>query len=168
MKNDSTKMCFLKSHLLLFSRIFLVGIFLLAQLSAYAQQLTITGKITDSQTGETMPGVNIVVKGSTIGTITSTDGKYSITVPDKNAVLAFSFIGYSTMEIPVEGKTVINVTLVSEALSLEEVVVVGYGTQSRRNITGSVASANMKKMEVLPVTNISQAFRGTVAGVQFT
>ena len=92
------------------------------------QQQLVTGKVTDSQTGDAMAGVNVIVKGTTIGAITSFDGKYSITVPDKNTVLVFSFIGYGAQEVPLAGKSVIDVALVSESKALEEVVVIGYGT----------------------------------------
>lgn len=168
MKKNVTKKYLMKSYFLLLPRTLFVGIFLFSQLCIMAQQITVMGRVIDNQTREVMPGVNIVVSGTTVGTMTDANGRYSIAVPDKNAVLVFSFIGYSTREIPVEGKSSLDAELISSALSLEEVVVVGYGTQSRRNITGSVASANMKQLETLPVTNVSQAIRGTVAGVQFT
>ena len=135
--------------------------------AAILQQQTVTGTVTDSQTGDGMPGVNIVVQGSSVGAISDVDGSYTITA-ERNANLTFSFIGYVAQTLPINGRSMIDVALVGEVQGLNEVVVVGYGTQSRRNVTGSVASANMKQLEVLPVTNISQAFRGTVAGVQFT
>src|SRR5665648_1162249 len=99
MKKDVRKMFFLKSHFFLFPKIFLVGIFLLSQLGALAQQKTVTGTITDRQTSDAMPGVNIVVRGTTLGTVSDVNGKYSFTVPDPNAVLVFSFIGYISQEI---------------------------------------------------------------------
>ena len=129
------------------------------------QQRNISGRVTDSQTGEAMPGVNIVIKGTNIGTLTNVDGTYSITVPEQNAILVFSFIGYSTQEIQVLGKTVIDAILVSEAQSLEEVVVVGYGTQKRVNLTGSVSTVSSKNLEARPVTNVTQALQGFVTGL---
>jgi len=130
------------------------------------QQITVTGKVTDSQTGEPMPGVNVVVKGTTIGTMTDGSGNYSLNVPDRNATLVFSFIGYTTQEIPLEGRSSLNVSLVSETIGLEEVVVVGYGTTRKVNLTGSVST--IKFDEVIsnrPITNASQALAGSATGV---
>ncbi len=129
------------------------------------QQLTITGVVTDSQTGDLMPGVNIVVKGATIGTITDMSGKFSISVPDRNATLVFTFIGYTAKEVPVLGKSVIDVTLISDMQNLEEVVVVGYGSQRRVTLTGSVASVSNKEIAKTPATNISNSIAGLLPGV---
>ncbi|HBE40188.1 MAG TPA: TonB-dependent receptor [Bacteroidales bacterium] len=124
------------------------------------QQSTVTGTIADSQTGEPMPGVNVLVKGTTFGSITDVNGKYSINVPDQNSILVFSFIGYGSQEIPVSGRSVINVILQSDVLSLEEVVVIGYGTQRRVTLTGSVTTANSEFIEARPLTNSTQALQG--------
>ena len=112
-----------------------------------------------------MPGVNIIVKGATIGTITDASGKYSISVPDRNATLVFTFIGYTTKEVPVEGKSVIDVLLLSDMQNLEEVVVVGYGTQRRVTLTGSVASVSSKEIAKTPATNITNSIAGLLPGV---
>ena len=129
--------------------------------------IIIKGTIADEK-GEKLPGVNVTVKGSTRGTSTNANGEYSIAIPDEKAVLVFSFVGYSTQEMIVGNKTSLNIILKTDIKALDEVVVVGYGTQSRRNVTGSVARVDMKKLEGLPNTNISQALRGRIAGVQFT
>jgi TonB-dependent starch-binding outer membrane protein SusC len=129
------------------------------------QQLTVTGTITDSQTGGAMPGVNIVVKGSTVGTISDANGKYSISVPDKNASLVFSFIGYVVKEMPTEGKSVVDIALNADIQNLEEVVVVGYGTQKRVSLTGSVATVSTKELTKTPTTNITNALAGILPGV---
>ena len=129
------------------------------------QKLTISGKVTDSQTGEALPGVNIVVKGITLGAITDIDGKYSITVPDKDAVLVFSFIGYTSVEMPVSGNTVIDVALESQLKNLDEIVVTAYGTQKKTSITGSVSSVKGDLVAAVPVPNISNSIAGNVAGV---
>lgn len=92
------------------------------------QQVKVTGKVTDATTGEAMPGVNIKVKGTTLGTITDVDGKYAISTADPNATLVFSFIGFVTQEVPLGGRTDVSVTLASEVTGLDEVVVIGYGT----------------------------------------
>lgn len=129
------------------------------------QQLSVSGKVTDSQTGDFMPGVNIVVKGATVGTITDATGKYSISLPDKNAVLVFSFIGYLSKEVPYSGAAVVDVELMSDIQNLDEVVVVGYGTQRRVTLTGSVASVSSKEIAKTPTTNVTNALAGILPGV---
>jgi len=129
------------------------------------QQQLVTGKVTDSQTGDAMPGVNIVVKGTTIGTMTDASGKYSLAVSGQNPVLVFSFIGYGTIEVPFAGKSVIDAALVSESQNLEEVVVVGYGTQRKATLTGSVTSVAAKELKASPSLNVSNAIGGLMTGV---
>ena len=135
-------------------------------LSNLMQQKAITGKVTDSS-GASLPGVSVVVKGSTIGVITDLNGSYSLANVPENATLQFSFVGMKTQEIAVGNKTNINVTLEEETIGIEEVVAIGYGTQSKRNVTGSLARIELKKTETLPNTNVGQALRGHVAGVQY-
>ena len=124
------------------------------------QQRTVTGSVKDSQTSQPMPGVNVLVKGTTIGSITDAEGRFSITIPDPNSVLVFSFIGYISQEIPVAGRSALDVVLISDVTSLEEVVVVGYGTQRRVNLTGAVTSVNSDFIESRPLTNSTQALQG--------
>lgn len=107
---------------------------------AVAQSLRITGTVTDASTGEALAGVNIAVEGTTIGVIAGTDGKYSIEVPSQDATLLFSYIGYLTEKIAVQGKSQIDVKLVADVKKLDEVVVVGYGTQRKSTLAGSVTS----------------------------
>jgi TonB-linked SusC/RagA family outer membrane protein len=133
-----------------------------------AQQSLVTGKITDSQTGEAMPGVNIQIKGSTIGSITDAAGVYSISVTDSNATLVFSFIGYFTQEIALGGQSVINVALSSQVTGLDEVVVIGYGTVKKRDLTGSVASIQTKDLANSVVTNVGQMIQGKASGVEIS
>jgi TonB-linked SusC/RagA family outer membrane protein len=133
---------------------------------------TITGTVTD-ETKAPLPGVSIVVKetGSTIpqrGTTTNATGNFSLAIPDEKAVLVFSYVGYEPQEIVVGNRTSLTISLKPDLKALEEVVVVGYGTQSKRNITGSISSVNLKQIETTPNTSIGQALRGRVAGVQFT
>ncbi|MDR1723566.1 MAG: carboxypeptidase-like regulatory domain-containing protein, partial [Tannerella sp.] len=109
--------------------------------SVFAQAQTnirITGVVTDP-TGESLPGVTISVNGTTIGTATDADGKYAITVPSANSVLKFSYIGYAVQEQAVGSRTVINITMNEDALTLEEVVVVGYGTQKKASLTSAIS-----------------------------
>jgi len=130
-------------------------------------QNQVTGRVTDSSTGESMPGVNIIVKGTTIGAITDMNGRYSLNVSDPNAVLVASFIGYSAVEMPVAGKATIDIALKSEATALEEVVVIGYGTIQKRHLTGSVGSVRMDEtIDSRPVVDFGQAMYGRIAGVQ--
>jgi TonB-linked SusC/RagA family outer membrane protein len=132
---------------------------------ADVQQLTISGKITDASTGEAMPGVNITVKGTSIGTITDANGKYSFPVPERNATLIVSFIGYVNQEVSLNGRTTIDFVLVSSVTSLEEVVVIGYGTQKAINVTGSIVTASSEKIEGEPVSHVTQALQGDVSGL---
>ncbi|HQJ20216.1 MAG TPA: carboxypeptidase-like regulatory domain-containing protein, partial [Bacteroidales bacterium] len=119
------------------------------------QQITVTGKVTDSQTGEPMAGVNVVVKGTTIGTMTDASGNYSLNVPDRNATLVFSFIGYGTQEIPVEGRTTINVSLKSETIGLEEVVVTALGIKKQtKALSYSVTEVKGDDVQKVPEINL--------------
>jgi TonB-linked SusC/RagA family outer membrane protein len=130
------------------------------------QALKINGSVTDATTGEPLPGVNITVKGTTIGTITDVAGRYSVDVSNNSAVLDFSFVGYVTESVSVSGKSVIDVKLVPDVKALEEVVVIGYGTVKRNDLTGSVTSISSKDIGETNVTNIDQALQGRMAGVQ--
>ncbi|HPR62015.1 MAG TPA: carboxypeptidase-like regulatory domain-containing protein, partial [Prolixibacteraceae bacterium] len=104
----------------------------------------ISGKVTD-KSGDTLPGANVVVKGTTNGTVTDFDGNYRLEVKTSDAVLVISFLGYQTLEIPTQGRLVIDVVLESDVASLDEVVVIGYGTQRRRDLTGSVSSVSAEQ-----------------------
>jgi TonB-linked SusC/RagA family outer membrane protein len=130
--------------------------------------VSIKGTVT-TETGETLPGVTIAVKGTTIGTTTNESGQYSLSIPDGNATLVFSSVGYEKQEVSIgNGRTTINVVLQADTKALNEVVVVGYGTQQRRDLTGSVGSVKGKELENLPVRGPLEALQGRVAGVQIT
>jgi TonB-linked SusC/RagA family outer membrane protein len=131
------------------------------------QQGQVTGKITDAASGEAMPGVNIQVKGTTFGTITDAEGKYSLSVTERNATLVFSFIGYITQEIPLSGRASLDVFLVSEMKGLDEVIVIGYGTQKKVNVIGSVTQITTKDMTVAPVARVSNMLAGRLPGAIF-
>jgi TonB-linked SusC/RagA family outer membrane protein len=133
-------------------------------LSAYAQQIVVTGTISDP-TGETLPGAGIVVIGGEQGTISNIDGHYSITVPSPDAVLRFTFLGYATQEITVGNRRIIDVTLAETATGLEEVVVVGYGSQRVKDLTGSAVAVNMDQLIQLPGASIIDALAGQVVGL---
>ncbi|MFD0861604.1 SusC/RagA family TonB-linked outer membrane protein [Sungkyunkwania multivorans] len=136
----------------------------LFSLFSYAQQ-TVSGIITDSQDGTPLPGVNVVVQGTSIGTSSDFDGNYTIQVPNDSAVLVFSFVGYTNQEIAVGGRSTINVSLVEDVNQLGEVVVVGYGTTKRSDITGAVSSVKSEELNEFPVLNVEQALQGRAAGV---
>jgi TonB-linked SusC/RagA family outer membrane protein len=129
------------------------------------QQDFVTGKVTDATSGEGLPGVSIVVKGTTIGVSTDINGNYSISVTAPDAILIYSFIGYLSQEIPVGGRIKIDVSLAVDVTTLDEVVVVGYGTQKKSDITGTVASIPKDRLENAPNQNIAQAIQGAIPGV---
>lgn len=129
------------------------------------QNRKVTGTVTDVSTGEPLPGVSILIEGSTIGTVSDGNGSYSIDIPANNTVLIFSYVGYLTEKVTVENKTVIDLKMAPDIKKLEEVIVVGYGTQKKVNLTGSVGNVQMNDMENRPLTNASLALQGTVSGV---
>jgi TonB-linked SusC/RagA family outer membrane protein len=131
------------------------------------QQNTISGVVTD-KTGAPLPGVTVVIKGTTTGTITGADGRYSVSGIPPAATLVFSFVGMRTQEVVVGSQTVINVSLQDETIGIEEVIAIGYGTQKKSDITGSVASLNAEVIELVPVTNIAQVLQGRLAGVSIS
>jgi TonB-linked SusC/RagA family outer membrane protein len=128
------------------------------------QGKTVTGSVTD-ESGQPLPGVTVVIKGTTNGTVTNTDGNYSLpNVPD-DATLVFSFVGMKSIIEPVNGRTIINATLQVESIGLDEVVAIGYGTEKRVNVIGSVSQISAEKIENRPVTSLSNAITGQMAGV---
>lgn len=132
-------------------------------------QHPVEGTVTDAGTGETLPGVNVLVKGTTTGTSTDADGEFDLMVPSLNDTLVFSFIGYQTQEVPIDGRTEIDVTLRPQAISSEEVVVVGYGTQRMEDITGSVSTVDVERtFESKPLTDPAKSLQGVVPGLTIT
>jgi TonB-linked SusC/RagA family outer membrane protein len=125
----------------------------------------LTGKVTDATTGEALPGVNIIIKGTNTGTTTNANGEYSLNVPDAASILVFSFISYTTEEVPVNGRTTIDITLAPDVKSLREVVVVGYGSQQRSEIVGAVATASTKEIRSRNYNNAAEVLQGTVPGI---
>jgi TonB-linked SusC/RagA family outer membrane protein len=130
------------------------------------RSVTVTGRVTDSGTNEGLPGANVVVKGAQQGTTTNANGQYTVTVSDGNATLTFSTIGYVSQEVPISNKSTINVALMADDRSLNEVVVVGYGTQRKIETTGSIASIKAADLVQTPVVNVAQGIQARVAGVQ--
>lgn len=132
-----------------------------------ANEIDVTGKVTDDN-GEGLPGVNVIIKDTSLGTVTDAEGNYTLSVPDENTVLLFSFVGYIKEEVTVGSQTVINVSLMPNITSLQEIVVVGYGTQEKADLTGSVATIGEKELMENATAGVSQALQGKVAGVQVT
>jgi len=130
----------------------------------FAQNRVITGKVTDQKDGSPLPGVSVIVKGTTAGTQTNLDGVYSLTVPDGAKALVFKYVGYKEADLPINGN-VVNAQLEYDPKQLSEVVVVGYGTQKRSSITGAITSVSAKDIENTPVTTFEQALQGKTAGV---
>jgi TonB-linked SusC/RagA family outer membrane protein len=130
---------------------------------AQVQGVTITGRV--SSEGESLPGVNVFLKGTTVGTVTDAAGNYSISVPEANGTLVFSFIGYSTQEAPINGRTTIDVLLSEDIRSLDEVVVVGYTTQKKSDISGSIAIVDVERASTGYSQQIGKQLQGRAAGV---
>jgi len=131
----------------------------------FTQNITVGGSVEDN-TGSPLPGVTIVVKGTTNGTITDFDGNYSLSNVPADGTLVFSFVGMRTTEVNVSNNTVINVTLEEETIGIEEVVAVGYATQKKVNLTGSVVAVDMTDVvESRPITSLSSGLSGVAAGL---
>ena len=134
-----------------------------------ARAQTVAGTVVSSDAGTPISGVSVAVKNSNVATVTDASGRYSLEVNSLTTdTLTFSSIGYSRQEVPVNGQTAVNVTLMPQAIALEELVVVGYGTQQRRDVTGAVASVDTEDLAEVASPNVGQALQGRVAGVQVT
>lgn len=129
------------------------------------QQQNVTGQITDAYTGEPMPGVFVIIEGTTIGVTTDAKGDYVLPRPESEAIVLFSFIGYTTQKVTYNNENVINIQLTRDVLSLEEVVVVGYGTLRKRDLTGAVARSDLSTLENSPNVNVLQSLKGIVPGL---
>jgi len=136
-------------------------------MEAVAQAETVSGTVVDGK-GQGLPGVTVVLKGSTVGTATDQNGSYTLEVPSSSGTLTFSFIGYATKDVPYNGSGVVNVTLLEDAKALDEVVVVGYGTQRKTDVTGALTSISTKEFAEQPVSRVDQVLQGRAAGVQVT
>ncbi len=148
----------------LYRKLRLTLCFLLTIASAMAQERVITGTVTD-ETGATMPGVNVLLKGTSAGTATDVDGNFRISIPNDQATLVISFVGYATSEIQVGSRSVVNVQLAADVQTLTELVVTGYSVDKRRELTGSVSTVKAKELTIAPTGNVEQMLQGRVAGV---
>jgi TonB-linked SusC/RagA family outer membrane protein len=150
-----------KKHLLLILLMF----FTAGHLKLHAQNIQITGTIIDSRTGEALPGVSIAVQGTTKGAISDVNGKYTIDIPDANATLIFSYVSYATQTIQVGGRSVVNAALDPDIKKLDELVVIGYGTMKKSDLTGAVASIKGDELMKNNPSSINQSLQGKLAGV---
>ncbi len=146
---------------------FLLAMFFSVAVSTllYAQEKTLTGKVTDLDTGEDLPGVNILVKGTTQGTVTDVEGNYRLSVPSDATTLIFSSIGYISEEVAIGNQTTINLTMTADIQALSEIVVTGYSTEERKDITGAVSTVQAEQLQAVPSGNVEQQLQGRVSGV---
>ncbi len=148
-------------------KILLLGLTLfLVNAMAFAQGRVITGTVTSTEDGMGVPGATVLVKGTTIGTATDIDGKYSINVPAGSNVLVFTFVGLVSQEVNIGNRSTINVALESDVTALSEVIVTGYGTQPKREVTGAVSSVKGDAIQNLPLQSFDRALQGRASGVQ--
>ncbi len=129
------------------------------------EKQTVTGVVIDKTTGESLPSVTVVVKGTSVGTLTDADGKFSIQVPDRNAILVFTFVSYLKKEVPVGGKSFIKVTIEENIQMLDEAVVIGYQSVARRNVHGAVTSIKADDLQAITAPSIDIMLQGAVPGV---
>jgi TonB-dependent starch-binding outer membrane protein SusC len=148
-------------------KILLLGVAMLFTTIVFAQQKTITGKVTDTRSGDPMPGVTIIIPGTTTGTITNFDGEFTLSI-NAGQTLAFSFIGYETQQIVVGDQNVYNVRLSLSVESLDEVLVIGYGTTKKEDATGSVQAVSASDFNRGAITSPQELVSGKIAGVQIT
>jgi TonB-dependent SusC/RagA subfamily outer membrane receptor len=151
----------------LFAKAFLFILFVCSSCaSAFAQQpVTVTGQVTAADNNNPLPGVTVALKGTSSGTVTDKDGHYRLAVPNGSGTLVFSFVGYAHKEEEIGGRRNINIVLAQDLAASEEVVVVGYGTRKKSDVTGSLSSVSAQQLKQVPVQSVSQALQGRAAGV---
>jgi len=165
MKNDASQKFFLKNHYRFLATFFIVGILLISQLSAMAQKKTISGTVI-GEDKLSIPGASIVVKGTTIGTVANMDGKFTLEVPADAKAILVTFVGLVGQEIPLGAGNVYNVTLMESKINIDEVVIVGYGTQKKETVVGSVAKVTNDELKRAGnSSDLRQALTGQVPGV---
>jgi TonB-dependent starch-binding outer membrane protein SusC len=147
-----------------YNLLFLLSLFLFWSTAAVAQEV-VSGTVTDASTGESLPGVNILIQGTEQGTATDIDGNFQLTVPSLQSTLIFTYIGYQRLELPIDGRTELNIQLELGILATEEIVVVGYGTQARETLSGAVSSVSGERLERVPVTNMANSLTGQLPGI---
>ncbi|MBM3421113.1 MAG: SusC/RagA family TonB-linked outer membrane protein, partial [Bacteroidetes bacterium] len=143
-------------------------LFLMAGALALAQTVQISGTVTSSEDGLPLPGVAVTVKGTTIGVSTNASGAYVISVPANATTLSFQFIGYKPQDVTIAGQTTINVQMVQDLFAVDEVVVVAYGVQQKRDVAGAISSVKGDAVKLMPVQSFDQTLQGKAAGVMIT
>ncbi len=146
-------------------RLLLLGFLLFQSHLTFSQTKTVTGKATDSKDGSPLAGVSVQVKGTSSGTVTGTDGTFTLKVPDKATTLVFSYLGYDNKEISIDGGLANAQLEASQTKSLDEVVVVGYGTRIKKEVTSSISRVTAKEFNNLPLPSFEQALQGRASGV---
>jgi TonB-linked SusC/RagA family outer membrane protein len=164
MKKRTKQSSLLKGRMTLLAKLFLVGIILISQLGASAQQKTLTGTVIGDD-GIGVPGVTVFIKGTTRGAITDIDGNYTLADAPADATIIFSFVGMKTQEVVVGNQTAIDVTMLQDAIGLEEVIAVGYGTMKKSDLTGAVVRVDLEKKANNANVSVMQALQGSVPGV---
>lgn len=149
-------------------KLFFSFMYILLPISVVAQSSTVSGTVTDEETGEPLVGVSILVEETNTGTTTNIDGEYEINIPEEGTTLVFTFVGFQEVRENIDGRSVIDVQMSEDLQQLDELVVVGFGRESRRNIIGSVSSINNETLTDLHTTTFDQAIQGKTAGVQVT
>ncbi len=149
------------------SAILLCFFLVMVAFGAYAQEKTITGNVTDED-GFPLPGVSVIIKGTTTGTVTEGNGNYSLSNVSSNATLVFSFVGMKNQEVAVGNQTTLDITMETEAIGLEEVVAIGYGTQKKANLTGSVGMATAERLENRPIVSAGQGLQGVIPNLNIS
>ena len=162
-KKEADKSFSKKVYLVLF-----LAVFGLCSTNMFAQNIAVSGTVIDGSINGPLPGVTILVKGTSSGTTTDFDGNFALTVNDPSATLVFSYVGYRTQEVPLNNRTTINVTMEEDITSLNEVVVIGYGTAKKSDLTGSVVAISGSDIKEQPISNVAEALTGRLAGVQVT
>ncbi|WP_375581048.1 carboxypeptidase-like regulatory domain-containing protein [Marivirga tractuosa] len=137
-------------------------------LHAWAQDRTVSGTVTDADTGEGLPGVNVLLKGTGNGVNTDLDGNYKILIPSDGGVLVYTFIGMAKQEVQIGSRSVVDIQMETDIAELSEVVVVGYGTQNTKLSTQSISKVDSKSFENMPILSAQEALQGQAAGVQMT
>ena len=165
MKKSTTRNSLPGKRITLLAKLFLVGIFLVSQLGAFAQQKTLTGTVVGDD-GIPVPGVTVFVKGTTTGTVTDIDGNYSLVNVPENATLSFSFVGMKTQEIVVGSQTAINITMANDAIGLDEVIAIGYGTQRKSDQTGAIVNVKAEELRKYAPSNVQELLRSAVPGLK--
>jgi TonB-dependent starch-binding outer membrane protein SusC len=151
-----------------FRQLLLLGLFALVPLFSFSQTITVSGTVTEGISNETLPGVNVFVKGTTLGTSTNINGRFELQGVPADAVLVFSSIGYLDEEVEINGQTTVNMIMYQSVSELDEFVVIGYGSVRKRDITGSVVSVDGDDLRAAPVSSVAEAISGKLAGVQIT